>query len=317
MQASLAFPLALRTRPFRVREALRRGIPASALRTRALFRPFHGIRSWTRPTSHEDLARAVLPRLRPDQVFSHTTAAVILGLPLPRRLEQDRRVHVTTIGTDQALRVRGTIGHRSRRGRVRVVRSGTAALTHPADTFVALARLLTLDELIVVGDALIGERGWCDRDELEAAARRHRGARGIRKVRAALREIRPGSRSPGETRLRLLLVRRGLPEPARNHDVVVDGHWVACVDLAYPAARVAIEYESDLHRTDPTAFRKDLTRGEQLKDVDWWLVRATADDVGALADAFVGRVRRLVTAGRSGRHDSRSRRRRAHEMNNG
>ncbi|WP_144710882.1 hypothetical protein [Curtobacterium pusillum] len=309
MQAELAFPMALRGRPFRVREALHRGISPGRLRSKALLRPFHGIRTWVQPRTHEERARAVLPRLRPDQAFSHTTAAVILGLPLPRRLERDLRIHVTTIGPDQALRVRGTIGHRAREGRVRTVHSGTATLTHPADTFIALATLLNRDELIVVGDALVGWRGWCDRDELIAAARRYRGARGIRRVRAALAEIRPGSRSPGETRLRLAMTRRGLPQPALNHDVVVDGRWVACVDLAYPAARVAIEYESDLHRTDDRTFRKDLTRGELLKDAGWWLVRATADDVGAAIDTFVARVRRLIDGASAGRHDSRPTRR--------
>lgn len=305
MQAEMTFPLALRGRPFRVREALRRGVSAGRLRTRAFFRPFHGIRTWSPPATHEGRARAVLPRLRADQAFSHATAATILGFPLPRRLERDPRVHVTTIGTDQAIRVRGTVGHRIRSGRCRVVHSGTAALTHPADTFIALATVLSRDELIVVGDAIVGWLGWCDLDELVAAARRYRGARGIRRVRAALCEIRPGSRSPGETRLRLALTRRGLPQPALNHDVVVDGRWVACVDLAYPEARVAIEYESDLHRTDDRTFRKDLTRGEHLKDVGWWLVRATADDVGAAVEAFVSRVRRLLDGPPTGRHDRR------------
>ncbi len=214
---------------------------------------------------------------------------------------------MTTIGKDQALRVRGTVGHRTRAHLARVVHSGTAPIVDPATTFVMLAALLTVDELIVAGDGLVGWLNWCTVDELEAAVGRHRGARHIRKARAALAEVRPGSRSPGETRLRLTLLRRGLPEPKLNHDVVVAGEWIARVDLAYPAARVAIEYESDLHRSDPRTFRKDLTRGEHLKDVDWWLVRATAEDVGALADDFVQRIRRLLTTGTAGRHDTRSR----------
>ncbi|MBF4592676.1 hypothetical protein [Curtobacterium flaccumfaciens] len=178
-------------------------------------------------------------------------------------------------------------------------------LTTPADTFVALGSMLTLDELIIAGDALVGWLGWATLDELAQAVRRRRGIRGIVKLRLALDEIRRGSRSPGETRTRLALVRRGLPEPALNHDVVVNGQWVACVDLAYPEARVAIEYESDLHRTDPATFRKDLTRGEHLKDVDWWLVRATADDVAHGVDRFVDRIRRLLEVGARGAHDTR------------
>lgn len=178
-------------------------------------------------------------------------------------------------------------------------------LTTPADTFVALGSMLTLDELIVAGDALVGWLGWATLDELALAVRRRRGIRGIVKLRLALEEIRQGSRSPGETRTRLALLRRGLPEPALNHDVVVDGEWIACVDLAYPEARVAIEYESDLHRTDPASFRKDLTRGEHLKDVDWWLVRVTADDLAHGVERFVNRIRRLLDVGTRGAHDTR------------
>lgn len=301
------FPAALRRRPFRVREALQRGVAASCLRSRRLFRPFHGTRCWTPPRTHAERALAVAPRLRSDQAFSHTTAAHLLGIPLPRRLEEARLVHVTTIGKDQAIRVRGTVGHRVRADRASIVRSGTTPIIDPATTFVMLARLLSTDELIVVGDALVGWLNWCTAAELAAAVRRHRGSRGIRRARAALAEIRPGARSPGETRLRLALVRRGLPHPELNHDVIVDGRWVACVDLAYPDARVAIEYESDLHRTDPVTFRKDLSRGENLKDVDWWLVRATSEDVGLLADGFARRIRRLLATGTAGRHDTRSR----------
>ncbi|MCJ1713113.1 hypothetical protein [Curtobacterium sp. VKM Ac-2922] len=178
-------------------------------------------------------------------------------------------------------------------------------ISTPTDTFVALGTMLTIDELVIAGDALVGWLGWVTLDELRAAVRRRRGMRGVRRLRAALLEIRPGSQSPGETRARLVLTRHGLPEPALNHDVVVDGVWIARVDLAFPEARVAIEYESDLHRTDPATFKKDLTRGEHLKDVDWWLVRITADDVGQHVERFVHRVRRLLVTGGSGAHDRR------------
>lgn len=305
MTARSRLPFALRDCSFRVRNALHRGVSRGRLDAKDLFRPFHGIRSATMPNTVEERARALAPRLRPDQVFSHVTAAAILGVPLPRRVERDARLHVTTIGVDQALRVRGAVGHRARYGTVRMTMSRGVPISNPADTFVALGRLLTLDELIIAGDALVGTLGWATLDELSAAVRRRRGIRGIVKLRLALEEIRTGSRSPGETRTRLALLRRGLPEPRLNHDVVVDGRWVACVDLAYPAARVAIEYESDLHRTDPATFKKDLTRGEHLKDVDWWLVRATADDVGRDVERFVRRVRRLLETGISGSHDTR------------
>lgn len=81
---------------------------------------------------------------------------------------------MTTIGKDQAIRVRGTVGHRTRAHLARVVHSGTAPIVDPATTFVMLAALLTVDELIVAGDGLVGWLNWCTVDELEAAVGRHR-----------------------------------------------------------------------------------------------------------------------------------------------
>jgi very-short-patch-repair endonuclease len=162
--------------------------------------------------------------------------------------------------------------------------------------------MLAVDDLIVAGDAIVGELRLASIDDLRAALQQAGRVPGATSLRSALEEIRPGSRSPGETRLRLLLTRNGFREPALNHDVIADGHWVACVDLAYPAERVAIEYDSDLHRTDPAAYRKDLTRSERLKDVGWWPIRATAFDIGSGADEFLTRVRRLLGAGAGAGH---------------
>lgn len=305
MTARRPLPLVLRNASFRVRNALHRGVTRNRLDARDLVRPFHGIRSAADPRTVDERARALAPRLRPDQVFSHTTAAAIIGVPLPRRIERDPRLHVTTIGVDQALRVRGAIGHRAKFGTVRMTISRGVPISTPADTFVALGTLLSVDELVVVGDALVGWLGWLTLDELRAAVCRRRGIRGIRRLRIAVAEVRAGSRSPGETRARLALTRHGLPEPVLNHDVIVDGVWIACVDLAYPSARIAIEYESDLHRTDPATFKKDLTRGEHLKDADWWLVRITGDDVGPQVSRFVQRIRRLLDVGLNGPHGRR------------
>lgn len=188
MTARRRLPMALRDASFRVRDALHRGVSRGRLDARDLVRPFHGIRSAFPPEAVDERARALAPRLRPDQVFSHVTAAAIIGIPLPRRLERDQRLHVTTIGTDQALRVRGTVGHRARYGSVRATIARGVPLTTPADTFVALGSMLTLDELIVAGDALVGWLGWATLDELAQAVRRRRGMRGIVKLRLALDE---------------------------------------------------------------------------------------------------------------------------------
>jgi hypothetical protein len=51
-----------------------------------------------------------------------------------------------------------------------------------------------------------------------------------------------------ESRLRMLLVLAGLPEPTVNHIVRDDrGNWVRRFDLAYPDLRIAIEYDGRHH----------------------------------------------------------------------
>jgi hypothetical protein len=82
-------------------------------------------------------ARAYLPHMTIDQVFSHTTAALIHGLPLPWRPAQSLTVQVTTIEAALRRSGRGVVGHHVQPDRVRVVevrsREGgrMAASEHP------------------------------------------------------------------------------------------------------------------------------------------------------------------------------------------
>ena len=61
---------------------------------------------------------------------------------------------------------------------------------------------------------------------------------------AALELVRPGSESPKETELRLLLIRGGLPEPELNVDVVgKNGRFIGRGDLVYRRHKVLVEYD--------------------------------------------------------------------------
>jgi hypothetical protein len=91
-------------------------------------------------------------------------------------------------------------------------------VTSPARTFVDLADLLALVDLVVVGDALV-RLGLCSPARLceEAAAARTRRVRQAARRAAAL--VRPRVDSPMETRLRLLLVlarAAGAADPRRR-----------------------------------------------------------------------------------------------------
>ncbi len=83
-----------------------------------------------------------------------------------------------------------------------------------------------------------------------------------------------------ETRLRLLIVHAGLPEPAINRDVIGrHGGWLARPDLSYPDWKIAIEYDGDRHRVDSRQWRRDIARRENLEADGWIVLVITAVDV--------------------------------------
>ena len=99
-------------------------------------------------------------------------------------------------------------------------------LTSPARTWLDLASMAGVDELVVAGDSLVCAHGLefpapreslCTVAELRATVADHPGIRGIRAARTALELIRVGADSQPETMMRLALVRAGLPEPELNH----------------------------------------------------------------------------------------------------
>ncbi len=132
---------------------------------------------------------------------------------------------------------------------------------------------------MVLGDAVL-RHGLADLVELTAWA---------------IALLEPRTDSPMETRLRLLIVRGGLPRPAANLDVVVDGAWLARPDLSYPGLRIAIEYDGDHHRADRRQWQRDVGRRRVLEDAGWLLIVVTADDVLRRPHEIVQRIGRAIS----------------------
>ncbi|MNW71026.1 hypothetical protein D3C74_506210 [compost metagenome] len=61
--------------------------------------------------------------------------------------------------------------------------------------------------------------------------------------------------------------------------------------MSYPERRIAIEYDGDVHRTDPATWRRDVERRQRLEAAGWIIITATADDVLRHPERFVARVR--------------------------
>ncbi|KQZ84471.1 hypothetical protein ASD56_10970 [Microbacterium sp. Root166] len=260
-------------RPFSVADALSAGIPSSRLRRSDLRSPFHGVRVPVGAAGLRAECESYATRMPETWVFSHTTAARLLGLPLPRRLEREPGVHVTAVG-GRAPRGKGVIGHTTVRD-PRVWQTRGLRITAPERTWADLAPLLTLDELIVVGDRIVGlPRPPGTPIAMHGAVQESAGMRGSLALADALELVREGSRSPRETRARVALIRAGMPEPALNAEIVLPRRIVHG-DLVFREWRTLVEYEGDQHRTDAVQWSRDLERYNDLVEAGWLVIRVS------------------------------------------
>ncbi|WP_235493278.1 hypothetical protein [Leifsonia sp. Leaf336] len=225
--------------------------------------------------------------------FSHLTAAELLGAPLPAHIREDARLHVSVPAGERAVQARSVAGHTLSAWNTISVRG--LPLTTPEQTWLDLAVSLDRDALVALGDWLVSYRHPLTTPEaLAEIVRSTPGRRGIMKARTALALIRTRSESPAETRLRLLIVDAGLPEPALNYLIHQrDGGFIARVDMAYPDRGVVLEYEGDGHRVQRDVWFRDIRRREQLEDLGWRVVRVTAADMQS-PTALLSRLSRLL-----------------------
>lgn len=171
--------------------------------------------------------------------------------------------------------------------------------TTPARTAFDLACRNPLDRAVAAIDAL-ARATRLNTAEVELIAERYKGHRNIRRARHALKLVDPGAESPRETWSRLLLIGAHYPRPQTQIPVRERyGTLVAVLDMGWEGIKVAVEYEGDHHRTDRRQFHRDIARYEALTDLDWIIVRVTAEDVpgGILSRVAAARSRRTCSQG--------------------
>lgn len=132
--------------------------------------------------------------------------------------------------------------------------------------------------------------------QLGEAVRRYGSRRGARLLRECLEWIRPGVDSPRETKLRLVLVRAGMPEPEVN-GVIFDsnGEFLAFGDLVFRRYRVVAEYDGEVHRWEEQ-YHRDVDRLDALADETWRVVRINKTHLRGDGRVAVGKVARALRA---------------------
>ncbi|WP_260760226.1 DUF559 domain-containing protein [Mycobacterium sp. SMC-4] len=168
--------------------------------------------------------------------------------------------------------------------------------TTPARTAFDLGRWNPLVDAVVSLDALAHATRLTS-SQVEPLVRRHRGARGLERLRAALDLMDGGAESPQETRTRLLLVAAGFPGPKTQILVCDDhGYFIGRLDMGWQQWKVGIEYDGPQHWTDPSVRARDIDRSAELQAHGWTIIRLSRDILKYRPEVFLTRVRNAMAA---------------------
>ena len=281
--------------PFRGSDAIKQGLlTPKQLRGPNYHRLFPGI--YLHRGSASDLrTRSIAAYLLVSETgaLAGYSAAELLGA---RCAPRDADVEVLTPGR----RLRQRPGMRVHRGFVaddEVTTVHGVLVTSPVRTAFDLARWLPLIDAVVAVDALARVCEFLP-SEVDQIYRRYPRVRWRTRVGPVLGLTDERSESPMETRLRLVLVLRGLPQPEVQHWVEGPAGQRARLDLAYADLRIGIEYDGDQHR-DRGEFAADRRRDNWLGQLGWLVLRFTADDVLRKPDSVAAQVRSVLFRRRS------------------
>lgn len=227
-------------------------------------------------------AMAALLAAGSDAVLSHDTAAAIWGL----RREAGGPIDVTIPGREPSRHRELRVHRTERLEPPDVARHLGLPLTSPARTLLDIAGRLderALRWAVEEGRVL----GLVTADELADEVERHRGRRGVARLRRVLAQMGDAplrTRSGGERRLVDLILAAGLPRPranARLHGWEVDLHW--------PHAALVVELDGFRYHGSREAFERDRrkdaalqARGLRVVRLSWRQVRDEPEVVAAL-----------------------------------
>lgn len=226
-------------------------------------------------------------------VVSHLTAAALWGLEVPL-VEPDPRVHLTVPATtrvrhraDRWIHCADVPAHRVQ------VREGIA-LTSPGRTWLDLAATIPPAALLALADQMLARR--YPPQEFTRLLAEAGPARGVRAARRVAAVADPLAGSPMESVLRWLILEAALPRPVLQHRVRdTGGRFVGEVDLAWPSARVLVEFDGNVHR-ERRVFVDDLRRQNGLVVAGWTVLRFSSADVRGRAEWVIAMIRAALAA---------------------
>lgn len=280
--------------------------------------PGRYVPSGVAPTTLQRLVEAAA-HLPPGGALGGWSAAHLLGAPAFDGLDAGLRPLPVVMSVADPLHRRATPGLRYVRQELscdEVVDVGGITVTSPARTVADLARWArNVEDAVVEVDMLLQAR-VVGPETLALAGERLTGRRGARQARSAFTLARVGSRSPGETRLRLAYVLGlGAPTPLLNPWVYDGlGRLLGRPDLLDEDAGLVLEYDGGRWRDsarpdghlDPEQHREDNVREEWFERNGLLVVRAARGDLHAHRAGLVARMGAARAEGLRHAHERRT-----------
>ncbi|MCK0174518.1 DUF559 domain-containing protein [Mycolicibacterium sp. F2034L] len=211
------------------------------------------------------------------------TAAAVHGFDT----ETSTDLHVLNPPGGQLRSADGLVVHR-RDGAPLVTVGGRLATAAPW-TAVEVARGLRRPRALATLDAAL-RSGTCRRPNLWRAATDQSGRRGIVAVRDLIAIADSRAESPLESEARLVMLDGGLPSPELQYELIDGNRERRRLDFAWPAYRLAVEYDGMDWHAGAEAMKRDRRRTAALMDVGWTVIAIVLDDVRHRPWELVARI---------------------------
>jgi hypothetical protein len=246
------------------------------------------------PDEHRTRARGVALVMPPGAAIGGRSAASWYGAALssvtdpvvvvaPRGCPWDGprgvRVHKTNLRPDEV-----------------VVDANGVRVTTAARTAWDVATLEPMMSAVPLLDAMLHEGRLSD-EALLAEVTGRRGQWRSGRATDLLPLVDGRAQSPPESRVRVACLRAGLPRPVPQFVVIEGGEFLGEVDLAWPEAKLVVEYEGAYH-FDELQIVKDDRRYARLLAAGWRVIRLSSVDLRDL-DGVVARIRAALIDPRS------------------
>lgn len=264
--------------PFTSRQGTDLGLASSTLSrmvaTGELRRVFRGVyQPASLPDTLENRAKAAALVLAPFAVVCDRSAAWLHGVDALQWREHDviPKLDCVVVRWNRRSRLPAVKGGERDLTRTDVCDIDGVRVTTPLRTALDLGCLLPAREALAVMDAFL-RAGLVYREELYAELLRYRGRRGVIQCRRVVLYASGAAESAGESWTRMVILDDGLPEPTVQYWVYDGDRPLYRLDLAYPHARVAIEYDGSDFHDSVEQRRRDDDRRAWLRAHGWSVI---------------------------------------------